>query len=474
MNFIVYDLIFLATFLVFLFSFLYVKRENIKRDGLLILYRASWGIKFMNFVGKRFSKSLYFFSYISIFTGYVLMLAVIYLVGRIVYIYASSPEIVRAIKAPPIIPLVPYIDKIIDVPFFPPFYFTFWVIIIAVVAISHEFSHGIFMRRYNIKIKSTGFAFFPWFFPIFPAAFVEQDEKSMNRTKKFEQMAVLSAGTFANLITAVLFFGVLWIFFALSFAPSGVSFDTYAYSLVGVSAINQVNEKTVENSTYERILELTNEEELNKIKTDNGNYVSSREFLENQENNKGILILYYDAPAINSGIGNVILEIDGEKTRSLKELQNDISSRSPGDKILIRSLTSGGKEIETEITLGENPSNKGTAWLGIGFVDSEPQGNIGKIYSKLNFKEKNIYYEPNFDAALFIYNLLWWLILISLSVALVNMLPVGIFDGGRFFYLTVAGLTKNENIARKSFAFFTYLILFLIFVLMFFWVKSFF
>ena len=287
-------------------------------------------------------------------------------------------------------------------------------------------------------------------------------------------MAVLSAGTFANLITAVLFFGVLWIFFALSFAPSGVSFDTYAYSLVGVSAINQVNEKTVENSTYERILELTNEEELNKIKTDNGNYVSSREFLENQENNKGILILYYDAPAINSGIGNVILEIDGEKTRSLKELQNDISSRSPGDKILIRSLTSGGKEIETEITLGENPSNKGTAWLGIGFVDSEPQGNIGKIYSKLNFKEKNIYYEPNFDAALFIYNLLWWLILISLSVALVNMLPVGIFDGGRFFYLTVAGLTKNENIARKSFAFFTYLILFLIFVLMFFWVKSFF
>jgi membrane-associated protease RseP (regulator of RpoE activity) len=54
------------------------------------------------------------------------------------------------------------------------------------------------------------------------------------------------------------------------------------------------------------------------------------------------------------------------------------------------------------------------------------------------------------------------------------MLPVGIFDGGRFFYLTVLGITKNKKIAKQSFAFLTYFFLFILFVLMFFWAISFF
>ena len=57
------------------------------------------------------------------------------------------------------------------------------------------------------------------------------------------------------------------------------------------------------------------------------------------------------------------------------------------------------------------------------------------------------------DSGIFIYDLLWWLIIISISVALVNMLPVGIFDGGRFFYITVLAMTKKEKVAKKSFKF---------------------
>jgi membrane-associated protease RseP (regulator of RpoE activity) len=54
------------------------------------------------------------------------------------------------------------------------------------------------------------------------------------------------------------------------------------------------------------------------------------------------------------------------------------------------------------------------------------------------------------------------------------MLPVGIFDGGRFFYLTILALTGKEKTARRAFAFSTYFILFVILVLMFFWATSFF
>jgi len=87
----------------------------------------------------------------------------------------------------------------------------YWILILAVIAITHEFAHGIFMKRYNIKIKSTGFGFFPFFLPVFLAAFVEQDPKSFEKADKIKQMAVLAAGTFANFLTGVLFFIIIWI-----------------------------------------------------------------------------------------------------------------------------------------------------------------------------------------------------------------------------------------------------------------------
>ena len=76
--------------------------------------------------------------------------------------------------------------------------------------------------------------------------------------------------------------------------------------------------------------------------------------------------------------------------------------------------------------------------------------------------------------AKFIYDLLWWLVLISFSVALVNMLPVGIFDGGRFFYLTIFAITKSEKAAAKTYKALTFIFLMLLLVLMIFWAKSFF
>jgi membrane-associated protease RseP (regulator of RpoE activity) len=101
---------------------------------------------------------------------------------------------------------------------------------------------------------------------------------------------------------------------------------------------------------------------------------------------------------------------------------------------------------------------------------------MGKIFTAMSsFKEANVHYEPKFDGwSWFIYNMLWWTILISISVALVNMLPVGIFDGGRFFYLTVLGITGSEKVAKRAFSYVTYFFLFLLLVLMFFWAISFF
>ena len=48
--------------------------------------------------------------------------------------------------------------------------------------------------------------------------------------------------------------------------------------------------------------------------------------------------------------------------------------------------------------------------------------------------------------------------IINLLVALFNMLPLGILDGGRFFQLFVESITKSEKIGKIFFKYATLLI----------------
>ncbi len=473
MNFMILDISLLVLFVIFISVFLYKKRKKVKKEGLLLLYKTQVGVKIIDKIGTTYKKTLKALSYACIGLGYLLMAGIIYLFGRVVWIYASRPDIVSAVKIPPIMPLIPYIPQVFKLNFLPPFYFIYWIIIIAVIAIPHEFAHGIFMRRYGIKIKSTGFGFFPFFFPVFLAAFVEQDEKSMKKSKRFEQMAVLSAGTFANVLTAIFFFIIMFLFFSAAFQPSGIMFDNYVYSAVGIAGITSVNNVLLENPSYENILNLANEAGLNKIQTGNNNYLITKNSLIEQEDNDGYLFLYDDAPAVNAELEGVITEINGVKINSVEELSEELFKNSPGDVITVKTLTDEETK-EHEITLGEHPEDENLPWLGIGFINQQGSGVLNSLASFFSFfKKPHVYYQPKFEASLFIYNLLWWLVLISFSVALINMLPVGIFDGGRFFYLTILSLTKSESKAKKTFAFMTYLFLFLLLLIMVFWGLNF-
>ena len=330
------------------------------------------------------------------------------------------------------------------------------------------------MRRYGVKIKSTGFGFFPFFLPIFLAAFVEQDEKSMNKSSRFSQMAVLSAGTFANVLTAILFFIVMWIFFTNAYVPAGAQFNTYSYSIVGMAGISSMNNITLENPTYQQILNLSDDEGLNKIVADGKIYLMNKKGLEEQKGATDYLILYENSPAINAGIDGAIIEVNGNKINGWEEFGNEVTKFSPGENITLKTIVK--EEVKNyEITLGENPDDPEKPFIGVGFAEQKRKGVIGKIVETLSsFKKQYIYYEPKFEAAEFIYDLIWWIVLISISVALVNMLPMGIFDGGRFFYLTILSLTKSEKKAAKWFKWITNFLLFLVLVLMILWAWSFF
>src|SRR3989339_1340139 len=112
MDVMTWDLILLGVFVVAFSIFLYVKRKKINKEGLLLLYHTKWGLKLIDSFGKKHAKGLKILSYISVFTGYILMILMVYFFVNIVIVYIFQANIVRAIKIPPITPLIPYLPQI--------------------------------------------------------------------------------------------------------------------------------------------------------------------------------------------------------------------------------------------------------------------------------------------------------------------------------------------------------------------------
>ncbi|MEK6899384.1 MAG: site-2 protease family protein [Nanoarchaeota archaeon] len=447
MSFVLYDLTFLVVFTLAVVLFLYTHRAKLQRQGVLYLYRTSIGLKIIETTSKKYAKILKPLQYVVVATGYLLMGLMIYFLVTLVKLYTSN-AVVRETKIPPILPLIPYLPDLFKVDFLPPFYFTYWILIIAVVAIVHEFAHGIYARYYGIKVHATGFGFLGPFL----AAFVEPDEKHMQKAKKFPQLVILGAGVFTNIIVAFLFLAVMWAFFSVSFVPAGVNFNAYGTSVLNLDDIQSINGLPLSQAGI-----FAENDSLQRIFANNQSYLTSGViFSKALEQNAEAIIVYDDAPAINAQFKGPILAVDNEKIENIDSLREILSDKLPGETIEILTIVDDEKETIL-ITLDEKDGN---AYLGIGI--RPPRGKlIGAIYFVVSkIKDPFVYYEPLYgDFAVFIYDFLWWMVIINFSVALMNMLPVGIFDGGRFFYLTIWGLTGREKWGKWAFAIATYAIL---------------
>jgi len=466
--FTIIDLSLLVVFALSIGILLYSKRENLQRSGWLFIYRTEWGIKVINKFGKNHPRLMKSLSYIVVVIGYILMLLMVYMFIKIVWVYIFNSDIVKVMKIPPITPLIPYLPQIFKLTFMPNFYFIYWIIIIALIAIPHEFFHGIFAAFYKVKIKKTGFGFFPFFLPIFTAAFVEIDEKIMQKKENFKQRAILAAGTFANLITALLGIILLFAFFSLSYSPAGVTFDDYAYNVVGVSQITSINGHSFQGPSYDEIVPFLKDAEKNTISVGGETYVG----VKGTTSDKKKIALYYDSPAIKEDLYGPIKSIDGKKVTNLESFSELLSHYSPGDNITLVASSVDGNEKEYHLVMAESPDEEGKAWMGIVFVNRK-KGVVDKFISFFSsYKKPHVFYKPLYGAAPFIYDFLWWLVIISFSVALINMLPAGIFDGGRFFYLTVLAITRSEKMSKKAFKAMAYIFLVLVIVLMVYWAKG--
>jgi membrane-associated protease RseP (regulator of RpoE activity) len=461
-----YDLTFLVIFSIAVAIFLYARRHKLKRDGILFLYKTKIGLKVIDTISKKYPRTLKALSYVIVVTGYLLMLASFYLLFQLISVF-MNPEFVKLIKVPPIMPLIPYLPNIFQITWLPPFYITYWIIAIALVAITHEGFHGIFARFYRIRIKSTGFGFLG---PLL-AFFVEQDDKQMQKAKRFSQMTVLGAGVFANVICAIIFGLLMLGFLNAAYAPQGVVFNDYIYSAVPFSALAN-SSLAAERMNLDGV-------NFSKIILDNKAYfVPDKIFDANYSKNlkNGTLVkLYWDEPAIRSLLKGAIIKINEIDVVSTQNISDEISKFKPGDKITLTTKYREGKNttiINYSITLGKDYGNKSRAIIGTATLSPAPTTFRGILYRLMSyFRDPTVNYEPKFNEELtiFVYNLMLWLVLISFSVAVTNMLPLGIFDGGRFFYLTILAITKKEKIAEKAFKWMTWLLLGVVALLMVLW-----
>jgi len=267
-------------------------------------------------------------------------------------------------------------------------------------------------------------------------------------------------------------------FFSLAYSPSGALFNDYAYGAVPVGIMSQAN-------FTGKVISI-GDVNLSQVRIENQTYFITQSYFDlnkSQIPNSTMIKLYLDYPAINLGMKGAVIEVNNVTVRTNQEERAEIDKYKPGDSIIIKTRYSLSEysdpsqdEILTyNITLAADYSNSSRPVIGTVVIITQTNGIRGFLARASNsFKDPSIDYNPkaNPELTIFIYNLLWWIVLINISLALSNMLPMGIFDGGRFFYLTVLGITKNKKIAEASFKWATRILLLVFVLLMVLWVRG--
>jgi membrane-associated protease RseP (regulator of RpoE activity) len=470
-SFWVYDVSFLIVFCIGIYWLLRKRKNELSREGWMFMWKTQFGIRTINWIVKRFGWGLGKLKWVVIIIGFGLMSIMLWMLGRSAMIYVLHPEITQIMKAPPIAPLIPYFPKLFGMEnIFPNFYFIYFLLALAIAAIFHELFHGLFMKLYNVKIKSTGIVFLG---PLL-GAFVEQDENSMNERKHSKQMAILGAGVFANLVIAGLFYLLYVSFFFLNFSAAGFAFNSYAYiDNVPASSIDAIGRDIgATDILYSGMLLKQN---LTEVYYDDMIYFASADAIRNLASgiNQGDynLLLFEETPAILNKIKGAIVEIDGTKIRNVDSLKNFMINTNPGDSVHVVTKY-GESTFKYDVVLSVNPVDMDRGYLGVAYVDSK-SGNILNRFLEymMSFKDDSTHYEVKGggEFTYFVYHLLWWIMIINLLVALFNMLPLGILDGGRFLYLGVWSATNSERVGKWVYLFATYSILLAFAVMMIFW-----
>jgi membrane-associated protease RseP (regulator of RpoE activity) len=192
-----FQYVLLAVFILLMLLFIWFERKNITMQGVFpLLYFVMWrtqrGLGFMDWLAKKLPRFWNVVFGIGIIVCFAGMALISYELIRNTVLLFTAPS-----AAPGIQPVLPFQAKGV---FYVPF--VYWLLSIFLVAVVHEFCHGIAARVHKMPVKSAGLAFLGILAPLVPAAFVEPDENYLKKQSKYKQLSVFAAGPFSNLLMA--------------------------------------------------------------------------------------------------------------------------------------------------------------------------------------------------------------------------------------------------------------------------------
>ncbi len=261
---------------------LYKDRKNIKFEGIVIMRKTSNGVKFIHNIYQRHKKFWNFYSNLSFIIAPISITLASY------YIIQSAYKIITGVSkigAGLILPSATSHPVIGSGYVFLPLWL--WIIGIISIVVPHEISHGIVAFNEKIRVKKVGYAFFLFFIP---AAFVEPDEKMLNKASSKKKIKIFGAGSLANFTFAALFL-------LTNFVISSAVFSSYGVSYSGLL------------------------------------------------NNSG---------AFNSSLNGTIVYLNGARVNSMKEFMGIMKNVTPGDFVNVTTEINGTMKNYTIKTIEEN------------------------------------------------------------------------------------------------------------------------
>lgn len=321
---------------------LILDRKNIKREGIFFIRRSKLFLEKIESFGKKYEKIINIFGNISIFISFLVSVFALYFLINLLFVKTKEPTVQI------ILPSLPFVCEKNVFLCLPAHY---WLIIILLVAFSHEIAHAILSAANKVKIKSIGYAFLA----IIPAFFVEPDNKKFEKAKTIQKLRILSVGSVGNFLLAI--FTILLIFL--------IYFITLPFS-----KFEGLEVKVIPNSS-----------------------------------------------AYFANLSGTILKVDG-RDATIKNLKEIIANKRENENITIET-TEGVYELKLI-----------NRTIGI-IIEREKYSPSIFEFSK-NFYNCIYLRDPIYCS--FIYNsFVFWLIVISIGVAVFNLLPLKPLDGGKMW-----------------------------------------
>ena len=199
--------------------FFYIKRKQLDFQAkIIVLYRMKFGLRFIKKFVNKFREPTILLGYIGVGAGYV---------GLIFISYILVKNLVDLVIKPSAVSGVSLVLPGVNVPGLGVLPFWYWILAIFMIALIHEFAHGIVARAHKIEVKNTGIVLLG---PII-GAFVEPNENKLRKQSDIAQYSVLAAGSFSNILLAIVAILLLnFLFMPLQqtmVEPTGFTFDAY-------------------------------------------------------------------------------------------------------------------------------------------------------------------------------------------------------------------------------------------------------